>query len=174
MTSSTAYLFNDAASLYAAAPSPKTLLNLNRYAMPLLTATREPAWKSVDSPETFTMPFTRIRIVCSRRLDAEEALRVAGFAAYALRATLAGEELGQHVVSFAVADNGSGAAFTIIEADYDSDTSIRTEPDPNQAFALARLFAAEGTPARRTNRVGPCGTRLIERVGGCNVAFFVQ
>ena len=172
MTNQTPQQFESAVRLYAAAPNAETLLNLNRHALPLMTALREPAWKPVDSPDAFTESFSRIRVVADRRLDVDESLRLAGCLAYALRASLAGDDMGQPEVSYAVAEGG--ATFTVVEADYDGDSSIRTEPDPAEAFALARLYIFQGTPLRKTNRVAPCGTRLVEGVAPCNITIYVR
>ena len=173
MTSQTAQQFEAAVRLYAAAPNAETLLNLNRHALPLMTAaSREPTWKSVDSPNAFTEPFSRIRVVADRRLDENEFLRLAGCLAYALRASLAGCDMGQPEVSYAVAKGG--ATFTVVEADYDGDSSVRTEPDPAKAFALACLYIFQGTPLRKTSRVGPCGSRLVDGIAPCNITIYVR
>ena len=165
--------FESAVRLYAAAPNAETLLSLNRYALPLMTAApREPVWKCVDSPNAFAEPFSQIRVMADRRLDADELLRLAGCLAYALRASLAGDDVGQPEVSYAVAEGG--ATFTVVEADYDSDSSIRTEPDPAEAFALACLYILQGTPLRKTNRVGPRGSRLVEGIAPCNITIYVR
>lgn len=173
MTSQIALQFEYAVRMYAAAPNAETLLNLNRHALPLMTAaSREPAWKSVDSPNAFTEPYSHIRIVADRRLDVDEPLRLAGCLAYALKASLAGEYMGQPEVSYAVAE--SGATFTVVEAYYDSDSSIRTKPDPAKAFALACLYIFQGTPLRKTSRVAPCGTRLVKGIAPCNITVYVR
>lgn len=171
MINQTVQQFTDAVRLYAAAPNADTLLNLNRHALPLMTVAQEPVWKPVDAPYTFAESFSRIRVVCDRRLNGEEALRLAGCIAYALRAGMAGDDIGQPEISYAVTEGG--IAFTILEADYDSESSIRTEPNPANAFALARLFLFQGTPLRKTSRVGPCGTRLVEGIAPCNVSIYV-
>ena len=174
MNPHTIALYDAAVKLYADAPSAETLLNLNRHALALLNAAQEILWKPVDGPDTFAEPFSRIRVVCDRRLDEGEVECLAGCLGYALRATLAGDDLGQPETTYALIEGG--AAFTIIEADYDSDSSIRTEPDPAQAFDAARLYITQGTPVRQTDRAGwgTRGTSLVEGITPCNLSFYVR
>ncbi len=174
MNSQTIAQYDAAVRLYADAPSAETLLNLNRHALPLLNAVQGPAWRAVDGPDAFAGSFTRIRVVCDRRLSDDEVTRLAGCLAYALRATLAGDDMGEPEAAHALISGG--AAFTIMEADYDSDSSIRTDPNPAQAFIAARLFILEGTPLRCTDRAGrgTTGTRLVEGIAPCNLTFYVQ
>ena len=174
MNPQTIALYDAAVILYADAPSAETLLNLNRHALALLNAAQGPTWKSVEAPDAFAESFNRIRVVCDRRLDEGEVECLAGCLGYALRATLAGDDLGQPETTYALIEGG--AAFTIIEADYDSDSSIRTEPDPAQAFDAARLYITQGTPVRQTDRAGwgTRGTRLVEGIVSCNLSFYLQ
>ena len=165
--------YDAAVRLYADAPSAETLLNLNRHALPLLNAVQGPTWKSVGAPDAFDESFSRIRVVCDCRLNEGEVERLAGCLVYALRATLAGDDLGEPETTYALIEGG--AAFTIVEADYDSDSSIRTDPDPAQAFDAARLYITQGTPVRQTDRAGwgTRGTRLVEGIAACNLTFYV-
>lgn len=174
MNAQTIAQYDAAVRLYADAPSAETLLNLNRHALPLLNAAQGPIWKPVDVPDTFAESFTRIRVVCDRRLDDDEVERLAGCLGYALCATLAGNDLGEPETTYALIEGG--AAFTVVEADYDSDSSIRTDPDPAQAFDAARLYITQGTPVRQTDRAGwgTRGTRLVNGIAACNLTFFIQ
>ena len=105
---------------------------------------------------------TRLSRVVAGHLTPDEMTRVTGCVGYALRATLAGDDLGQPVVSYMV-ERGRVTA-TILEMSYDSSTSIRTEPEPASAFELARQYVAEGTPRRKTSRSGSVGSRLVEGI----------
>ena len=158
MTSQIAQIFTDVAHRYTSARRRD--------------AAWEDAWKSVDAPDAFAESFSRIRVVCDRRLNASEAEQMAGCLAYALRAGLAGDEMGQPEVSYAIAKDG--IKLTVLEADYDSESTIRTDPNPSETFALARLYISEGTPIRKTNRVAASGTRLVEGISPCNLSIYVR
>ena len=128
MNAQTIAQYDAAARLYADAPSAETLLNLNRHALPLLNAAQGPIWKTVDAPDAFAESFSRIRVVCDRRLDEGEVELLAGCLGYALRATLAGDDLGDPETTLALIEGG--AAFTIVEMNYDSDSSHPHGPRP--------------------------------------------
>jgi len=166
---------------YKAAPNPLTLLRLNQSAIPLLNTAEKQTWRPVPDTATegTTLPcdFAAIRVVCDRRLEWPDIGRLTGCVAYALKATLAGEELGEPSVEFACSPGGN-VAFTVVEFAYDASRSIRTEPDPIEAFRIAREYLLNGgTPVRTTNREGPGtqGTRLVEGLSApCAVTFYVR
>ena len=132
----------------------------------------ESQWKHVDAADAFEVPFDTIRVVTAGHLDPVEIVCVLGCLGYALQAMLAGDEVGMPVVSYVV-KHGRVTA-TILEMFYDSESTIRTEPDPAEAFQLARQYVAEGTPPRKTTRSGPVGTRLVAGIGACGVGFYVR
>jgi len=186
LTSDLIRQFDAAAQAYKAAPDARTLLRLHQCALPLLlnAAPQETPWRRVpDGTATgdsllLACDFTAIRVVCDRRLDWPDIGRLAGCLAYALKATLAGEELGEPAVEFACSPAGGSLAFTVVEFAYDASRSIRTEPDPIEAFRVAREYLLSGgTPVRTTNREGPGtqGTRLVEGLfSPCSLTFYVR
>lgn len=173
--------FDEAARAYKSAPDARTLLRLHQSAIPILNAAQETPWRPVPDGTTgstlLACDFAAIRVVCDRRLALPDIGRLAGCLAYALKATLAGEELGEPSVEFACSPGGS-VAFTVVEFAYDASRSIRTEPDPIEAFRMAREYALTGgTPVRTTNREGPGtqGTRLVEGLSApCATTFYVR
>lgn len=181
LTSDLVRQFDAAAQAYKAAPDALRLLRLNQSAIPLLNAAQETPWRAAPDGMTgdtlLACDFSAIRVVCDRRLDLPDIERLTGCLAYALKATLAGEELGEPSVEFACSPGGS-VAFTVVEFAYDAARSIRTEPDPIEAFRIAREYLQSGgTPVRTTNREGPGtqGTRLVEGLSvPCTVTFYVR
>ena len=163
--------FDRAAARYKASPDAEGLQELLRLAIGLEP---EGPWRHIRNKETFGTPFREIRAVCDRALDTEEVNRFCGCLGYALRATLAGEELSEPSVSYPSADGR--IAFTVLEFSYASDTSIRTVPDYFQAFATARNYVFEGTPVRTTDREGKGtkDTRLVEGIARCNLSIYVR
>ena len=129
-------------------------------------------WRRVDTADAFDVPFDTIRVVTAGHLDLVEVACVFCCLGYALRATLAGEEVGMPDVSF-ILEQGRVAA-TVLVLSYDCTKSIRTNPDPKLAFELAHQYVREGTPLRKTSRTGPIGTRLVEGIGSRRVEFYVR
>ena len=125
-------------------------------------------------PEAFAAPFGDMRAVCDRILTAEEMQRFSGCLGYALKATLAGEELSTSYVCYPVADGR--IFFTVLEFGYASVSSTRTTPDFFQAFATARQYIFEGTPVRASDREGKGtkDTRLVEGIDICNLSLYVR
>lgn len=181
LTSDLVKQFDAAAQAYKAAPDALSLLRLNQSAIPLVNAAQETPWRLVPDGTTgatlLACDFAAIRIVCDRRLEWPNIGRLAGCLAYALKATLAGEELGEPSVEFACSPGGL-VAFTVVEFAYDASRSIQTEPDPIEAFRTAREYLLNGgTPVRTTNREGPGtqGTRLVEGLSvPCALTFYVR
>ncbi|HZO89489.1 MAG TPA: hypothetical protein VFB38_14270 [Chthonomonadaceae bacterium] len=166
--------FDAAARAYAADPNPTTLLHLNRRALPLLdTARQEHAWMPIDAPDALAGDFYAVRVVCDRRLDAEEVSRLSGCLGYALRCTLAGEDLTDPTV-FSLSDGAT--TFTVLDFGYDATKSRRSDPDFQGAFDLAREMIVSGTPIRTTNRAGwgTRGTRLVDGIGPIRLLFYVR
>ena len=163
--------FDRAVAAYRASPNAAELQALLRVAVCLEP---EAAWRHIRGKEAFDTPFTEIRAVCDRTRGGEEVRRFCGCLGYALRATLAGEELGEPLVYYPVADGR--IAFTVLEFPYDSASSARTSPDCFQAFALARQYLFEGTPVRTTDREGKGtkDTRLVEGIARCNLSLYVR
>lgn len=85
---------------------------------------------------------------------------------------LVGDDLERPVMSHVVTD--TGGMVSVLKADYDSASSIRSDPDPAQAFVLAYDYIFQGTPVRKTNRIGPSGTRLVEGIAPCNITIYVR
>jgi len=185
LTSDLIRQFDAAAQAYKAAPDARTLLRLHQCALLLLlnAASQETPWRRVPDGTTtgdsllLACDFGAIRVVCDRRLNWPDIGRLAGCLAYALKATLAGEELGEPSVEFACSPGGS-VTFTVVEFAYDASLSIRTEPDPIEAFRVAREYLLSGgTPVRTTNREGSGtqGTRLVEGLSiPCSLTFYVR
>jgi hypothetical protein len=178
--------FQEASAAFAARPHPMTFVELQRASLALLTrhgntfatastvaAPPETPWRPVEDPAAFTGGFSEIRVVCDTMLSDEEVERVAGCLGYALREHLAGEELSEPTI---YRPQDGDLALTIIDFQWNSRTSIRTNPDPAWAFEVARVYVFAGTRERTTNRVGPVGSRLVEGLGAgrCNVAFYVR
>jgi len=166
--------FQAAARAYAADPNPTTLLHLNRRALPLLdTAPQEPAWTPIDAPGALADDFYGVRVVCDRRLDADEVSRVSGCLGYALRCTLAGEDLSDPTVFYL---SNAATTFTVLDFGYDATKSRRSDPDFQGAFDLAREMIVAGTPIRATNRAGwgTKGTRLVDGIGPVRLLFYVR
>jgi hypothetical protein len=178
--------FLEASSAFASRPNPLTFVELQRASLALLTrhgntfatasalaAPPETPWRPVEDPAAFTGGFTEIRVVCDTILDDSEVERVAGCLGYALREHLAGEDLSEPTV---YRPQDGELALTVIDFNWDSRTSIRSNPDPAWAFEVARVYVFAGTRERTTARVGPIGSRLVEGLGAgrCNVAFYVR
>lgn len=136
------------------------------------------AWRRADRADAFAWGwaggFTQIRVLCARRLSEADIAQVTGCLDYALRATLAGDALGPPTVCGLLRDR-HGRGYTVLDYAWPSASSIRTDPDPPAAFALARRFLREGTPRRTTDRAGAGtqGTRRVPGLGACRTAFFV-
>lgn len=163
--------FDRAVAAYKTNPNAAELQALLRIAVCLEP---EAAWRHIRGKEAFDIPFKEIRAVCDRPLDGEEVRRFCGCLGYALKATLAGEELGEPYACYPVADGR--VAFTVLEFAYDSASSVRTSPDYFQAFAIARQYAFEGTPVRITDREGKGtkDTRLVAGIVRCNLSVYVR
>lgn len=168
--------FQDAARVYATDPNPSTLLYLNRRALRLMdciTASPEPCWESIDSPGARMGDFSQIRIICDRRLCGKEVCRLSGCLGYALRAMLAGEDLSDPKL---LSLSDGERTFSVLEYFYDATKSRRSDPDHEAVFELAREMIFVGTPVRQTSRAGwgTKGTRLVEGIARCNLAFYVR
>ena len=163
--------FDRLVAAYKADPTPNGLQALLRVALYLEP---EPTWRHVRGKEAFATPFVEIRAVCDRILGGEEVRRLSGCLGYALKATLAGQELGDPFTCYPVADGR--IAFTVMEFAYASASSTRTDPDFFQAFATARTYLFEGTPVRTTDREGKGtkDTRLVEGIARCNLSLYVR
>ena len=163
--------FDKAVRAYKTDPNPANLKTLLLYAVPLEPETR---WRNMRAPGALTVPFTELRAVCDRALDGEEVRRLAGCLGYALKATLAGDELGEPSVCYPVAEGR--IMFTVMEFRWDSQSTTRTEPNYSEAFSKAREYIFEGTPLRTTNRegAGTKDTRLVEGIALCNLSFFLR
>ena len=108
------------------------------------------------------------------RLGQEEVRRFCGCLGYALKATLAGDELGEPEVCYPAA--GGAIAFTVMEFAWDSQSTTRTDPNYSEAFSKAREYIFAGTPLRTTDREGKGtkDTRLVEGIALCNLSFFLR
>ncbi len=109
---------------------------------------------------SFTVRFPRL-------LSTDEISRASGCIGYALRETLAGEDLSDPQVGFALC----GA--TVLSFDYDSTKSRRDDPDSLLAFERAAAYIVLGTPIRKTNRAGfgTKGTSLVDGIGLVSMVF---
>ena len=105
---------------------------------------KETPWRNMRAKGALTIPFTEIRALCDRQLTSEEIARFAGCLGYALKATLAGEELSEPEVCYPAAP---GLTFTILEFRYDSLSTTRSDPDLSLAFTKAREYVFEGDAA---------------------------
>lgn len=112
----------------------------------------------------------RVMLETGRMLTNDEMARIGGCVGYALKATLAGEELSEPTCCLR-ACIPLKCWLTVLDFAYDSRTSIRTSPDIAQALLTAARRIQEGTPVRKTDRVGPAGTRLIAGIGRCRIEF---
>lgn len=123
-------------------------------------------WRKPDQQN-----FERIRFRCRRCLNDMEVARVCGALAYALRATLAGDDLSLPVLMLDFRQHHTNLYFQ-----WDSESSIRSEPDFVAALETAVRFIEEGTPIRLTNRAGcgTFGTRLFDGIGRCDVEIHVR
>ena len=163
--------FDAAYLIYKADPCPANLKNLLLYAVSLEPEAR---WRNMRAPGALAVPFTQMRAVCDRALTPEEIRRFSGCLGYALKATLAGEELDDPDVCYPSA-NGR-IAFTVMEYRWNSVSTTRTEPDYSQAFSRAREYIFAGTPVRTTDREGKGtkDTRLVEGIALCNLSLFLR
>lgn len=163
--------FDRAVAAYKATLGAGQLQELLRCA---LTLEPEERWQHVRGKDTFENPFKEIRAVCDRNLSLEEVKRLAGCLGYALKATLAGEELSEAQVSYPVWEGR--ILFTVLEFGYNSASSARSAPDAFSAFMQARQFIFEGTPLRTTDREGKGtkDTRLVEGIPKCNLSLYVR
>jgi hypothetical protein len=96
-------------------------------------------------------------------LDEEQIRRASGCIGYALRETLAGEDLSEPTV---MRETEKGFP-TVLTYSYDATKSQRDDPDYGEAFNKAAQYVHDGTPIRKTNRAGANtrGTRLVEGIG---------
>ena len=163
--------FDRAVLDYKADPGPANLKTLLLYAV---TLERETPWRNMRAKGALTVAFTQIRALCDRALTEEEVRRFAGCLGYALKATLAGDELGEPTVCYPAA--GGTISFTVMEFSWGSTSSTRTAPDYSEAFCKAREFVFAGTPLRTTDREGKGtkDTRLVEGIPLCNLSFFLR
>lgn len=163
--------FDQAAIRFKADPSPLHLQELLRYAIGLEP---EPRWRNMRAKGALEKSFTRIRALCDRPLDDGEVRRLAGCLGYALKATLASEELGEPSVCYPA--SGGAIAFTVLEFGWDSRSTVRSQPDFSQAFSTARAYIFAGTPLRTTDKEGKGtrDTRLVEGIALCNLSFFLR
>ena len=132
-------------------------------------------WISTDCPDAFQGDFYEIMVVVAGRgLSLEQANRLAGCTGYALRVTLAGEELPEPTVTYWREEDG--LVTTILEFAYDSTKSIRSDPDHVAAFDTMRAYISDGTPIRKTDRAGSGtrGTRLLDGLGDFPIALYVR
>ena len=171
--------FDQAILAYKGRADPLTLLLLNKSAIPLMDI-QDNAWKLTDELEVLSPehPFTAVRVLCDRRLDAGQIERLAGCLGYVFQAVLAGPELSAPCVARVqpAAETDIRAAFTVVEFTYKARLSGRTAPDYAEAFAKAREYIRGGTPIRTTNKAGAqtLGTRLVEELGAVNLSFYVR
>jgi hypothetical protein len=163
--------FDAACLAYKADPCPSNLKALLLYAVSLEPEAR---WRNMRAPGALTVPFIQMRAVCDRALAEEEVRRFSGCLGYALKSTLAGEELDDPIVCYPVA--GGKIAFTVMDYRWDSLSTTRTDPDYSQSFSRAREYVFAGTPLRTTDREGKGtkDTRLVEGIAPCNVSFFLR
>lgn len=112
-----------------------------------------------------------IRVEFDKELTVSQVLRAAGALGYALREHLVGEPLSLPRVALSPDPN-----VTILEFEYDSTTSKRSDPDFFEAFDAAMDYIEEGSPVRTTDRRGPgtAGTRLVDGIGPVGMRFFVR
>ena len=132
--------FNRVVAAYKAEPTPTGLQALLRVALYLEP---EPTWRHVRGKEAFAVALWGD----TRRLRPHPGrgggnARFTGCLGYALKAMLAGQELGDPFVCYPVADGR--IAFTVLEFGYTSASSTRTDPDFFQAFATARTVHLRG------------------------------
>ncbi len=171
--------FDQAILAYKGRANPLTLLLLNKSAIPLMEL-QDCAWKLTDEPEALSPehPFTAVRVLCDRRLDAGQVERLTGCLGYAFQAVLAGPELLPPCVARIQPAEVTDikAAFTLVEFAYEARLSGRTAPDYAETFAKAREYIRGGTPVRTTNKAGAQtqGTRLVEGLGAVNLSFYVR
>ena len=171
--------FDQAILAYKGRADSLTLLLLNKSAIPLMDL-QDQAWKLTDEPGVLSPehPFTAVRVLCDRRLDAGQIERLAGCLGYAFQAVLAGPELPAPCVApiQPARETDIRAAFTLVEFAYEARLSGRTAPDYAEAFAKAREYIRGGTPIRTTNKAGTQtqGTRLVEGLGAVNLSFYVR
>ncbi len=85
------------------------------------------------------------------------------------RQELAGEDL-----SLPTVWRPEKAGFAVLDFNYDTTKSQRSDPDPARALAVAQQFIQEGTPPYKTNRVGKKGERLTYGIGNTTLTFFVR
>lgn len=163
--------FDQAVQEYKRDPGAVNLKRLLTYAVNLAPETH---WRNMRAKGALEEPFTQLRAVCDRSLSTEEAERFTGCLGYALKATLAGDELGEPAVCCPTA--GGQIVFTVLEFVWDSQSSTRGEPDYSLAFTKAREYIFAGTPLRTTDREGKGtkDTRLVEGIGLCNLSFFLR
>ena len=163
--------FDMAVRAYKADPGPQNLKTLLLYAV---TLEPETPWRNMRAPGALTVPFTQVRALCDRPLGQEEVRRFCGCLGYALKATLAGDELGEPEVCYPAA--GGTIAFTVMEFAWDSQSTTRTDPNYSEAFSKAREYIFAGTPLRTTDREGKGtkDTRLVEGIALCNLSFFLR
>ncbi|WP_295822399.1 hypothetical protein [uncultured Deinococcus sp.] len=114
--------------------------------------------------------FYTLSVLIDRALTSDDIARVSGCIGYALRQTLAGEDLSDPVTVIL------RGASTLITYWYDSTKSRRDDPDHEGALRLAARYIVEGSPIRTTNRAGAGtqGTRLVSGIGPCTVTFDVD
>ena len=176
MTSTIPTPFESSVANYIATPNLMTLAQMNCAALQILQPEQEePAWTPVKDPEALFQGFYEIRAVCDRRLAEEEISRMSGCLGYALRSTLAGEDLSDPSI-FRLFDDRGSCAFTVLEYSYDSTKSRRDDPDFALAFDMAQTMIFSGSPMRTTDRagIGTKGSRLVEGIENCNITFYVR
>ena len=112
-----------------------------------------------------------IRVEIDRELTVSQVLRAAGALGYALREHLVGDPLSLPRVALSTEPDT-----TILEFEYDSTKSKRSDPDYFEAFDAAMDYIEEGSPIRTTDRRGPGtqGTRLVEGIGPIGMRFLVR
>lgn len=129
----------------------------------------KPTEYAVNLPEIADAFYT-LAVTIDRALATDEIARVSGCLGYALRATLAGEDLSDPETI--TIRHGQ----TRITYAYDSTKSRRDDPDYEGALRSAGAMIMTGSPVRTTNRAGAgtAGTRLVEGIGLCAVTFEVD
>lgn len=127
------------------------------------------AFLEVQTPGIILGWFYQFKVIASRTLNDLEIAQVSGCIGYALRQTLAGENLSEPGVH-------QTPARTVLEFGYDSTKSRRDDPDFAEAFALAKEYVRSGTPVRSTNRAGvdTKGTRLVEGVPDLSIGIYLE
>jgi hypothetical protein len=124
-------------------------------------------WSTVKDQMELWGEFNEIRVEIDAELTGEGVYRASGLLGYAL-SPLKGDRLGDPRVSTVIYAE-TGKKHTVLEYDWDSASSERTNPNYLGALANVALFLKEGSPVRKTDRAGVPGTRLVKGLGGARL-----